>query len=419
MARAEDVVSALYYGFDSKNIYVRADGRSNWASLAADTTVAVYLSNPHAKQTNTFSRYGAQATPKTVLGFGAAGEAAVHIAQSKATAAYAPALGFGDWDKASPLADVAVKGQVLELAIPFKNLPELEAGDRLNLYLVVSKAQNDVDAAPLGGPALLVVPDISAVTPVLSVDDPEKDDHGPGSYTYPSDAVFPPEGFDARQFVAGYDDNNIVFTFSMYGPVANPWGSAVNLSVQTFDVYLDVDHKAGSGRRLLLPGRNAAVSAEDAWDYAVWVEGWTPAVFRLDAKGIPQKMDVSMKTIVDPSAKKVTVRVPKSAFAEGPGTYGGGGDPKAWGYLAVVLGQEGYPAAGVMRVREVEAQSAQWRFGGAPADTNHTRIIDVLLPTSVTPTQEEALGKYKASQEKDMDKLTPDDFAQLPMLRVK
>jgi predicted glycosyl hydrolase (DUF1957 family) len=411
MARAEDLISAFYYGFDKKNIYVRVDGRSNWSALAPDITVAVYLSNPHAKLTNAFSRYGAAGTPKTVLGFGAAAEAAVRIAQGKATGAYATAQGYGDWDQPSALSEVAVKGQVVELAIPFKNLAEVEAGDRLNLYVVVSKAQTDVDAAPAGGPALLVAPDISAVIPILTVDDPEKDDHGPGSYTYPTDGVFPPQCFDAQQFVAGQDDNNLVFTFSMSGPVANPWGSAINLSVQTFDVYVDVDHKQGSGRRLLLPGRNAAVSAADAWEYAIWVEGWTPALFRLDANGSPQKMDVSMKIVVDSTARKVTVRVPKTAF--------GGADPRSWGYLAVVLGQEGYPAAGVMRVRDVEAQNAQWRFGGAPADTNHTRIVDVLLPATAKPTQEDALSTYKSSQEKDMDKLTPDDFAQLPMLRVE
>ena len=411
MARADDVISALYYGFDKKNLYVRVDGRNDWSAVGPDVTVAVYLSNPHAKSTNTFSRFGAKATPKTVLGFGAAGEVAVHIVQGKASAAYAAALGFGDWDAPAALTGVAVKSTVLELAIPFKNLPEVEAGDRINLYVVVSKAQSDVDAAPLGGPALLVVPDISAITPLLTVDDAEEDDHGPGSYTYPTDGVFLPQCFDGKQFVAGYDDNNLVFAFSTYGPLANPWGSAVNLSVQTFDVYIDVDHKTGSGRRLLLPGRNAAVSAEDAWDYAVWVEGWTPAVFKLDAKGNPQKMDVTMKIVVDPGAKKVTVRVPKTAFGET--------NPKTWGYLAVVLGQEGYPAAGVMRVRDVEAQNAQWRFGGAPGDTNHTRIIDVFLPGTAKPSQEEALSKYPASQEKDMDKLTPDDFAQLPMLHVQ
>ena len=411
MARTEDVISALYYGFDKKNIYVRVDGRSDWISLAPDLTVAVYLSNPHAKYVNTFSRHGAQATPKTTLGFGAAGEAAIRIAEGKTSASYATALGFGDWEEGTPLEDFAVKGTIIELAIPFKNLEELEAGDQVNLYAVVSRARTDIDAAPLGGPALFVVPDISPVTPVLTVNDAKGDDYGPGSYTYPTDGVFQPQCFDGKQFIAGYDENNMVFVFFLYGPVANPWGSPVNLSVQTFDVYIDVDHQAGSGRRLLLPGRNAAVSEEDAWDYAVWTEGWTPAVFKLDANGNPQKMDVSMEIVVDPTARKVTVRVPKTAF--------GDSDPQEWGVLAVLLGQEGYPASGVMRVRDVEAQSAQWRFGGAPDDTNHTRIIDVWLPAGISPTQEETLSTYPASQEKDMDKLTPDDFAQLPMLRVQ
>ena len=410
MARAEDVISALYYGFDQKSIYVRVDGRSDWLSLAPDLTIAAYVSNPHADSVNSFSRYGAQGGDKTVLGFGAAAEAAVRIAEGTVSASYATALGFGDWSDPTALEQAAVSGQVVELAIPFKDLEDLEAGDRVNLYLVVSRGQRDIDAVPSGGPALFVVPDISAITPVLTVDDAEGDDYGPGSYTYPTDGVFQAQCFDGRQFVAGYDENNIVFTFQMYGPVANPWGSAVNLSVQTFDVYIDVNHQAGAGRRLLLPGRNAAVAEQDAWDYAVWVEGWTPAVFRLDAKGNPQKMDVSMKIVVDPAARKVTVRVPKAAFGEAV--------PQDWGYLAVLLGQEGYPAPGVMRVRDVEAQAAQWRFGGAPADTNHTRIIDVWLPADASPTQEQALSAYPASQEKDMDKLTADDLAQLPMLRA-
>jgi hypothetical protein len=71
-----------------------------------------------------------------------------------------------------------------------------------------------------------------------------------------------------------------------------------------------------------------------------------------------------------------------------------------------------------MRVRDIKAQSEQWRFGGAPDDTNHTRIIDVFLPADAPATQEELLSAYPASQEGNMDNLTPDDFAQLPMLRL-
>jgi carbohydrate-binding DOMON domain-containing protein len=113
---------------------------------------------------------------------------------------------------------------------------------------------------------------------------------------------------------------------------------------------------------------------------------------------------------VDPPAGKVTVRVPRTAFGEG--------DPAEWGYLAIVLSQEGYPSEGVMRVRDINAQSEQWRFGGAPQDANHTRIIDVYLPADAPSTQEELLSQYPPSQETNMDNLTPADFAQLPMLRL-
>ena len=52
---------------------------------------------------------------------------------------------------------------------------------------------------------------------------------------------------------------------------------------------------------------------------------------------------------------KVTIRVPGRSSAT----------IEAWRYAAVVLGQEGFPASGVMRVRDVQPTAEQWRFGGA------------------------------------------------------
>ena len=83
----------------------------------------------------------------------------------------------------------------------------------------------------------------------------------------------------------------------------------------------------------------------------------------------------------------------------------------------MILGQEGFPATGVWRVREVEPNAAQWRFGGGPRDTNNTRIMDVAWDGS--PAQEEMLSRYKPSQETAMEKIPPDDFAQLRMVRAK
>jgi hypothetical protein len=71
------------------------------------------------------------------------------------------------------------------------------------------------------------------------------------------------------------------------------------------------------------------------------------------------------------------------------------------------MGEEGFPATGVWRVRDANASASD--------DTNHTLIIDVALPADFGPDQYEALSSYPPSQETDMDSLGPDDFAQLPM----
>jgi len=102
--------------------------------------------------------------------------------------------------------------------------------------------------------------------------------------------------------------------------------------------------------------------------------------------------------------------VPREAF--------GDGDPAEWGYAAVVLSQDGYPATGVWRVRDIQSNNAQWKFGGAPNDVNHTRIIDLAWPADGAGTQEEMLAGYPSS-DGPLDTLTPDDFAQISLLLIK
>jgi hypothetical protein len=93
-------------------------------------------------------------------------------------------------------------------------------------------------------------------------------------------------------------------------------------------------------------------------------------------------------------------------------------DPARWGYAAALLSQDGFPAAGVRRVRDVLPQAAQWRMGGGPADTNHTRIVDLAWPDKTSPTQAQILGTYPPSQA-SVAALAPDDFAQVPLLLAR
>ena len=172
-----------------------------------------------------------------------------------------------------------------------------------------------------------------------------------------------------------------------------------------------------------MPGRNAAAPADQAWDFALWAEGWTPGLFAPPAEGSPEPQQIgdagTLTILSDPGQRQITIRVPKKVLADHLGVAVADLNPAGWKYLGVVLGQEGYPASGVWRVRDVNPAAEQWRFGGAPANsTTHARIVDVAYPAGFAPTQEDALSAFKP-QNADagvFDALSPDDFAQLPMV---
>jgi carbohydrate-binding DOMON domain-containing protein len=249
------------------------------------------------------------------------------------------------------------------------------------------------------------VPDISDIEVFLEIDDPLGDDHGPGSYVYPTDTVFAAGSYDLTRFQAGTDGDEIVFTFEVVSPIGNPWGSPSGLSIQTFDVYVDVDPGGRTGERSLIAGRNASLPAEDGWEYAVTIEGWQSAVFLAEAGGGFVETEPSIGVAVFGDQGKVVVRVPRSVFGES--------EPADWGLAVAVLSQEGFPSPGVRRVRDVNPAAEQWRGGGAPDDINHTRIFDVAWLEEGR--QEEWLSGYESVTSESVDELGPDDFGVIPV----
>jgi alpha-amylase/alpha-mannosidase (GH57 family) len=398
------LTTTMYVGFSKENLYLRLD-RTDRAWQDGDF-VGLYLGVPGAAKTNSFSRYGAASDPRTLLGFGAAYEVGCKFVGGLVSGTFTPAADSNTWTDYEPLPDVRAQDGVLEVAVPLKSLGAFDAGD--NLYLRVAIAdvprERDIAIGPRRGPARITVPDLGAMTVVYEVKDPRGDDFGPGSYTYPTDAAFPSSVFDLESFAVGYDDENIVFKFTTYGPINNPWGSPNGLAVQTFDVYIDKDGKKGSGNTMLLSARNARVSEDDAWDLALVVEGWTPGVYAPDGKGGATFVkDVEVKIVADPGNRKVTVRVPKSVL---------GDNPAAWRYVVTLSSQDGY---GPNRIRDVLPKAEQWRVGGAPEGTTHTRIIDLLWPADAAPDQKAILGTYTSTTEKDPARWKPENFCVLPM----
>jgi len=418
-ATPDQIVGQLWYGFDRETLSLRLDARRPWAEVGEETRVGFYLTRPGGGAESPFSRIGGEGT---LLGFGANLLLEVAIGQQgTATATLYAVDHSGLYVEAADGLPVAVAGNTLEVALPYSAFGKPDAGDTFQLRAVVSEGQRrDIQLVPGGGPGALVVPDLGLTTPILTVTDPQGDDHGPGSYKYPLDKVFAPGAFDLTEFAVAEDENNLIFRFTFAGPLNNDWGAPNGMGIYALDVYVDA---AEGGERRLLPGRNAALPADQGWEFAIWAEGWTPGLYGPPTATSPQPVPIgdagTLNIVSDPGQQRITIRLPKKVLAGHLGVEVTALNPASWGYLAVVLSQEGYPSSGVWRVRDVEPTAQQWRIGGAPADTNHTRILDVAYPADFSPTQEEALSSYPPSRETNMDLLGPDDFAQLPVVRPR
>jgi hypothetical protein len=346
-------VEEVWWAFDKENLYLRVVGPSL-------TSATIYLSGSGGERT-------AVSDSGVPLGF----EAATRL---------------------------QVDGGV-EIIVPLSELGPLTAGD-----VVLAKVDAGAELFPAEGPMAFQVPDISNVAVFLDVTDPTGDDHGPGTYTYPSDAVFIVGSYDLETFSVGTEGEELVITYDMVAPVLNPWGSPRDLSIQTFDLYIDTDPGEGTGARELIDGRNASLASDSGWELGVTVEGWEPAIYVASADGAVEETLPSFEVVVFGGEGRVVVRIPLSLL--------GGGDPTTWGYAAVVMSQEGFPSSGVRRIRDVEGAAQQFRLGGAPNDANHTRIIDVAW--AVAGEQESLLSDYPSAT--SLEGLTADDFGTIPLL---
>ncbi|HOA25012.1 MAG TPA: glucodextranase DOMON-like domain-containing protein [Aggregatilineales bacterium] len=398
-------LTGLAYGFDEETLYLRLDADGPYP---ADTTIGFYF--------NLRGGGAAAATPRTgdePLGFGAQRlievtfEGGVPSAQMYAVNGRGEYVPAGEDDEPLLLEQVAAQGGVLELAAPFEQFgAAVNSGDRLNVRVVVTSGGENVAILPADGPAVAVVPDLPLPNVFLELEDHTGDDHGPGGYEYPTDVVFRPGVFDITRVTAGYDDENVIFRVEFAGPVENVWNSPNGLSVQTIDIYIDQDGPS-SGARVLLPGRNAALTEDFAWDVAIWAEGWTPGIYTPGESG-PVESASTPSISANPGQRRVTISVPRSVLE---------GNPEDWAYAVVVLGQEGYPSAGVWRVRDVQPGAEQWRIGGGTGSNLDTRILDVLWPQGGEGLQEEFLRNVHAGEQVDLASLEPDEYPRVPMVR--
>jgi carbohydrate-binding DOMON domain-containing protein len=263
--------------------------------------------------------------------------------------------------------------------------------------------------------ALLFVAIARAADPAgtVTITDPTRDDDGPGTYTYPTDAVYKPGSFDITEFKVVPGTDTVEFRVSVNSRIEDPWDSQAwggnGFSVQMAAIHIDTDHVKGSGVRDSLPGFNVRFAEDEAWDKVVIIspQGPTRVNSEIEMKCPQWKDRIIVPKVTRASGKTLIAVVDVKQL---------GGLPKpGWGYQVLMQSNEGFPGKTDLLTRKVNEFEGQHRFGGGTDYDNDPHVIDILVPPGGDPVkkQHEILSKYNKAATTDVK---PEDLAVVPMV---
>jgi len=219
---------------------------------------------------------------------------------------------------------------------------------------------------------VLAVSATAALAQSVSFKDPTGDDNGPGGYSYPTDAVYRKGSFDLTGLDVKQKGDKVDVDVSLNSQLEDPWKMGTGFSVQMIFVFIDTDHKEGSGNTKGLPGLNVQFAPEDAWDKVIVLSPQGPSRVKaeVESKAAAMAKDIVIPTRVKGAGRTISATVPMSAL--------GSGDVSTWGYQVVVQSNEGFPAASDLLTRKVNEYEGQHRFGGGTDSDCDPHVMDVL-----------------------------------------
>lgn len=246
----------------------------------------------------------------------------------------------------------------------------------------------------------------------FEISDPTGDDDGPGTYVYPTDAVYKQGAFDLTELEVVPSGDQVEIRVSVRSRIEDPWDSAAwggnGFSVQMAFVHVDTDRVKGSGVTQGLPGTNVRFAEDEAWDRVVIIspQGATRVNSEVDQKCPQWKDRIVVPRITRASGKTLIAVVDAKAL---------GGPPQpGWGWQVLMQSNEGFPAKTDLLTRKVNEYEGQHRFGGGSDFDNDPHVMDLLAPPDGDPKakQHEILSKWK----KDATDPKPEDLVVVPMV---
>ncbi|ASJ08317.1 amylopullulanase [Thermococcus siculi] len=308
-----------------------------------------------------------------------------HLVYKDGKAEVYNATGYEGSEKLGDL-EVKKEGNSVEITVPFSYIETPN-----DFYFATSTVDSNGNLDVITTPVELKLPTEVKGVVIADIKDPEGDDHGPGTYTYPTDGVFKPGVFDLLEFKLIEQTDSYVMQFKFKDLGGNPWNGPNGFSLQIIEVYLDFKDGGNSSPLKMFPdgpGSNVNVDPDHPWDVAFRIAGWDYGnlIVLPDGTVLQGEMQIS----ADPASNTIIVKVPKK-YIQINEDYG------LWGEI-ITGSQDGY---GPDKWRPVAVDAEQWKLGGADpqAVINGVapRVVDELVPEGFKPTQEEQLSSYDAN----------------------
>ncbi|MEO1085496.1 MAG: glucodextranase DOMON-like domain-containing protein [Acidobacteriota bacterium] len=208
----------------------------------------------------------------------------------------------------------------------------------------------------------------SPLTAEVVFEDPTGDDNGPGSYVYPTDAVYGAGSFDLIKFKFDGDAKKAKVEVTVNTNLDDPWGMDVGFSTQMAFIFID---NAPGGFTEAPPGLNVQFAEGSEWDKLIIL---SPQQKARVLQEVEAKMDKMAEAVIVPTRTRGNGRV-ISGSVKG---IGGEGDPSTWGFQVVMQSNEGFPADGDLMTRRVNEFEGQHRFGGGNDYMCDPHVMDLL-----------------------------------------
>jgi len=217
-------------------------------------------------------------------------------------------------------------------------------------------------------------------TPVLDATGPTGDDNGPGTYAYPTDAVFVPGAFDLTDFKVSQTATDVYLQAKIRNLV-NTFGNA--FGAQLLDVYVRDPAISGTSTAAAYPLMNYSIAPADAWTERIEAQGFATPIW-VDSSdnslGTPQ-------FVPDDTSGTATLILPKSAF----GTPG-----PNWVFTVALTGQ----GSGQPPVRNFTQPAQPFSFDVCQSGISSP--ICAVNPNSV-PTVTDTITPPGVSQDTELD----------------